>query len=192
MILVVGLGNPGNQYENTRHNVGFLTVDILAKKLNSSVKKLKFKSLYGETRLNAEKLILIKPQTFMNNSGESVREWVNFYKVPPENLIVIQDDIDIPFATLRLRQKGSAGTHNGMKSIIYQIQKDNFPRVKIGVGQKNGQMDLADFVLSGFVKEEQKAIEEAILLAADAVLDIVKNGIEHAMNRYNMRKKSSL
>ncbi|ERJ80193.1 aminoacyl-tRNA hydrolase [Peptostreptococcaceae bacterium oral taxon 113 str. W5053] len=192
MILVVGLGNPGNQYENTRHNVGFLTVDILAKKLNSSVKKLKFKSLYGETRLNTEKLILIKPQTFMNNSGESVREWVNFYKVPPENLIVIQDDIDIPFATLRLRQKGSAGTHNGMKSIIYQIQKDNFPRVKIGVGQKNGQMDLADFVLSGFVKEEQKAIEEAILLAADAVLDIVKNGIEHAMNRYNMRKKSSL
>ena len=192
MILVVGLGNPGNQYENTRHNVGFLTVDILAKKLNISVKKLKFKSLYGETRLNTEKLILIKPQTFMNNSGESVREWVNFYKVPPENLIVIQDDIDIPFATLRLRQKGSAGTHNGMKSIIYQIQKDNFPRVKIGVGQKNGQMDLADFVLSGFVKEEQKAIEEAILLAADAVLDIVKNGIEHAMNRYNMRKKSSL
>ncbi len=192
MILVVGLGNPGNQYENTRHNVGFLTVDILAKKLNISVKKLKFKSLYGETRLNTEKLILIKPQTFMNNSGASVREWVNFYKVPPENLIVIQDDIDIPFATLRLRQKGSAGTHNGMKSIIYQIQKDNFPRVKIGVGQKNGQMDLADFVLSGFVKEEQKAIEEAILLAADAVLDIVKNGIEHAMNRYNMRKKSSL
>lgn len=192
MILVVGLGNPGNQYENTRHNVGFLTVDILAKKLNISVKKLKFKSLYGETRLNTEKLILIKPQTFMNNSGASVREWVNFYKVPPENLIVIQDDIDIPFATLRLRQKGSAGTHNGMKSIIYQIQKDNFPRVKIGVGQKNGQMDLADFVLSGFVKEEQKTIEEAILLAADAVLDIVKNGIEHAMNRYNMRKKSSL
>ena len=192
MILVVGLGNPGNQSENTRHNVGFLTVDILAKKLNISVKKLKFKSLYGETRLNTEKLILIKPQTFMNNSGASVREWVNFYKVPPENLIVIQDDIDIPFATLRLRQKGSAGTHNGMKSIIYQIQKDNFPRVKIGVGQKNGQMDLADFVLSGFVKEEQKTIEEAILLAADAVLDIVKNGIEHAMNRYNMRKKSSL
>lgn len=192
MILVVGLGNPGNQYENTRHNVGFLTVDILAKKLNISVKKLKFKSLYGETRLNTEKLILIKPQTFMNNSGASVREWVNFYKVPLENLIVIQDDIDIPFATLRLRQKGSAGTHNGMKSIIYQIQKDNFPRVKIGVGQKNGQMDLADFVLSGFVKEEQKTIEEAILLAADAVLDIVKNGIEHAMNRYNMRKKSSL
>ena len=125
MILVVGLGNPGNQYENTRHNVGFLTVDILAKKLNISVKKLKFKSLYGETRLNTEKLILIKPQTFMNNSGASVREWVNFYKVPPENLIVIQNLIDIPFATLRLRQKGSAGTHNGMKSIIYQIQKNN-------------------------------------------------------------------
>lgn len=191
MILVVGLGNPGNQYKNTRHNVGFLTVDILAEKLNISVKKLKFKSLYGETILNTEKLILIKPQTFMNNSGESVREWVNFYKVPPENLIVIQDDIDIPFATLRLRQKGSAGTHNGMKSIIYQIQQDNFPRVKIGVGQKKGPMDLADFVLSGFAKEEQKSIEEVILLAADAVLDIVKNGIEHAMNQYNMRKKNS-
>lgn len=191
MILVVGLGNPGNQYKNTRHNVGFLTVDILAEKLNISVKKLKFKSLYGETILNTEKLILIKPQTFMNNSGESVREWVNFYKVPPENLIVIQDDIDIPFATLRLRQKGSAGTHNGMKSIIYQIQQDNFPRVKIGVGQKKGPMDLADFVLSGFAKEEQKSIEEVILLAADAVLDIVKNGIEHAMNQYNVRKKNS-
>jgi len=191
VILVVGLGNPGNQYKNTRHNVGFLTVDILAEKLNISVKKLKFKSLYGETILNTEKLILIKPQTFMNNSGESVREWVNFYKVPPENLIVIQDDIDIPFATLRLRQKGSAGTHNGMKSIIYQIQQDNFPRVKIGVGQKKGPMDLADFVLSGFAKEEQKSIEEVILLAADAVLDIVKNGIEHAMNQYNVRKKNS-
>ncbi len=191
MILVVGLGNPGNQYKNTKHNVGFLTVDILAEKLNISVKKLKFKSLYGETILNTEKLILIKPQTFMNNSGESVREWVNFYKVPPENLIVIQDDIDIPFATLRLRQKGSAGTHNGMKSIIYQIQQDNFPRVKIGVGQKKGPMDLADFVLSGFAKEEQKSIEEVILLAADAVLDIVKNGIEHAMNQYNVRKKNS-
>lgn len=191
MILVVGLGNPGNQYKNTRHNVGFLTVDILAEKLNISVKKLKFKSLYGETILNTEKLILIKPQTFMNNSGESVREWVNFYKVPPENLIVIQDDIDIPFATLRLRQKGSAGTHNGMKSIIYQIQQDNFPRVKIGVGQKKGSMDLADFVLSGFAKEEQKSIEEVILLAADVVLDIVKNGIEHAMNQYNVRKKNS-
>ena len=108
-----------------------------------------------------------------------------------ENLIVIQDDIDIPFATLRLRQKGSAGTHNGMKSIIYQIQQDNFPRVKIGVGQKKGSMDLADFVLSGFAKEEQKSIEEVILLAADAVLDIVKNGIEHAMNQYNVRKKNS-
>lgn len=191
MILVVGLGNPGNQYKNTKHNVGFLTVDILAEKLNISVKKLKFKSLYGETILNTEKLILIKPQTFMNNSGESVREWVSFYKVPPENLIVIQDDIDIPFATLRLRQKGSAGTHNGMKSIIYQIQQDNFPRVKIGVGQKKGPMDLADFVLSGFAKEEQKSIEEVILLAADAVLDIVKNGIEHAMNQYNVRKKNS-
>ena len=191
MILVVGLGNPGNQYKNTRHNVGFLTVDILAEKLNISVKKLKFKSLYGETILNTEKLILIKPQTFMNNSGKSVREWVSFYKVPPENLIVIQDDIDIPFATLRLRQKGSAGTHNGMKSIISQIQQDNFPRVKIGVGQKKGPMDLADFVLSGFAKEEQKSIEEVILLAADAVLDIVKNGIEHAMNQYNVRKKNS-
>ena len=160
MYVVIGLGNPGKDYTNTRHNVGFDTIDILAKRNKIEMNKIKFKAVYGEGRIGNEKTLLVKPQTYMNNSGVSLREIIQFYKVPLENIIVIVDDIDIDFATVRVKQKGSAGSHNGLKSIIYHIQDDNFPRIKIGIGKKHPNQDLADFVLSRFSKEDRQDIEE--------------------------------
>lgn len=185
MYYIVGLGNPGLQYENTRHNVGFLTIDYLAKKYDIKVKKLKFKSLYGQGEISGQKVMLIKPQTYMNNSGEAIRDLKNFYKFEDDKLIVILDDIDIDFGKIRIKKKGSAGTHNGMKSIIYQIQTDNFPRIKISVGQKPSYMDLASFVLSGFTKDEADIVREEIINAADACEMIINDGIDKAMNKYN-------
>lgn len=185
MYIVVGLGNPGRNYEYTRHNVGFLAIDRLAEKIGVKVKKIKFKGLYEETNISGEKVILLKPQTYMNNSGEAVRDIMNFYKVEPENIIVIVDDIDIAPFSLKIKKNGSAGTHNGLKSIIYQIQSDQFPRVKIGVGNNEKKIDLADYVLSGFSKTDGKLIEEAIDKAADSVIEIIQNGIESAMNKFN-------
>ena len=185
MYYIVGLGNPGLQYENTRHNVGFLTIDYLAKKYDIKVKKLKFKSLYGQGEISGQKVMLIKPQTYMNNSGEAVRDLKNFYKFEDDKLIVILDDIDIDFGKIRIKKKGSAGTHNGMKSIIYQIQTDNFPRIKIAVGQKPSYMDLASFVLSGFTKYEADIVREEIINAAEACQMIINDDIDKAMNKYN-------
>lgn len=185
MYAVVGLGNPGNKYRRTRHNVGFDTIDCLAQRNNAKITKLKFKSIYGETQIGSHKVLLIKPQTFMNRSGETVLDIYNFYKLPVENFIVIVDDVDINFAALRIRERGSAGSHNGMKSIIYLLQNDNFPRVKIGVGKANEGQDLADFVLSGFNKEERVIIDETIERAAKAVEKIITDGINAAMNEYN-------
>ena len=190
MKIVVGLGNPGREYEYTKHNVGFLTVDILAEKLGIGVNKIKYKALTGEGLLNGEKIILVKPQTYMNLSGNSVREVVNFYKTEPEDLIVIYDDADIPLGSLRLRRKGSAGTHNGMKSIIYDLGYDDFPRVRIGIGSEHGG-SLADFVLSGFGSGDVKTIEDSIVRAADSVICIVEKGIQQAMTEFNtVRKKT--
>lgn len=185
MYIVVGLGNPGKNYEFTRHNVGFLAIDKLAEKLGINVKKIKFKGLYEETRIAGEKVVLLKPQTYMNNSGESVREIMNFYKVEPENIIVIVDDIDITPFTLKIKKSGSAGTHNGLKSIIYNIQSDKFPRIKIGVGNNEHKIDLADYVLSGFKKEDGNKIENAIENAANSVIELIENGVDAAMNRFN-------
>jgi len=182
---VVGLGNPGSKYKDTRHNVGFNTIDCLAQRNNTKISKIKFKALYGETQIGKEKVLLIKPQTYMNRSGESVMEVCNFYKLPVEKIIVIVDDIDISFGSLRIRAKGSAGSHNGMKSIIYQLQSDDFPRVRIGVGKPIEGQDLADYVLSGFNKEERVIIDEAIERAAKAVEKIITEGINSAMNEYN-------
>ena len=190
MYLIAGLGNPGAKFEQTRHNVGFLTLDIFAEKWDIPIKKLKFKSLYGEGSIHGEKVILVKPQTYMNLSGESIREWVNFYKIPMDHLIVIQDDIDLPVGKLRIRPKGSAGTHNGMKSIIYQLQRDDFPRIKIGVGQQESGEDLAHYVLSGFLKEEKEIMEEAILDAAKALQVMIEEDVETAMNQFNGNKKA--
>lgn len=185
MYVIVGLGNPGRKYKDSRHNVGFSVIDILSKRYNTKINKIKFKSLYGESKINGEKIFLVKPQTFMNNSGETVLEISNFYKVPLENIIVIQDDIDIDFASLRVRSKGSAGSHNGMKSIIYLLKSDKFPRIKIGVGRPEPGRDLADFVLGRFTKEEEMDINETLEKAADAVECLIKEGISSSMNKYN-------
>ena len=188
MYFIVGLGNPGLQYENTRHNAGFMTIDYLANKYDIDVRKSKHKSLYGQGIISGQKVVLIKPQTYMNNSGEAIREFKNFYKFDIDKLIVIYDDIDIDFGTIRIRKKGSAGSHNGMKSIIYQIQDDKFPRIKIAVGKKPEYMDLANFVLSGFSKNEVNIIEDEIRLAAEAVEIMLDSDIEKAMNKCNSIK----
>lgn len=185
MFIIAGLGNPGSAYEYTKHNMGFLAIDNLAKRLNINVNRIKFKGLVGEGRIGNEKVVLLKPQTYMNNSGESIREICNFYKVSPENLIVFVDDIDIGFANLKIKKKGSAGTHNGLKSIISQLQSDDFPRIKIGVGKQHQGEDLADFVLSGFSKSEGAQIEKTIDYAVDSAIEIVEHGVESAMNKYN-------
>ncbi|MDD7464003.1 MAG: aminoacyl-tRNA hydrolase [Anaerococcus sp.] len=185
MYYIVGLGNPGLQYENTRHNVGFLTIDYLARKYNINVKKIKFKSLYGQGEISGHKVMLIKPQTYMNNSGEALRELYSYYKFDHDKLIVIYDDIDIEFGSIRIKKKGSAGTHNGMKSIIYNLQYDDFPRIKLAVGKKPDFMNLANFVLSGFRGDDVKVIEDEIEMAANAVESILTDGIEKAMGTYN-------
>ena len=184
MFVVVGLGNPGNKYEGTRHNVGFHTIDLLGANHNIPVNKLKHKAVYGEGRIGNEKVLLVKPQTYMNLSGESVLDIVNYYKVPTENVIVVYDDIDLDVGKLRIRKQGSAGTHNGMKSIIFNLQSDEFPRIRIGIGRPDKQ-NLADFVLSRFAANEEDAIKEAIQRSADAVTAVVTEGIDKAMNKFN-------
>ena len=184
MFVIVGLGNPGKKYEWTRHNVGFETIDCIAEKFNINVNKLKYKALVGEGTIGTEKVILVKPQTYMNLSGETVMRICNYYQIPMDNLIVIYDDVDTDFAKLRIRRKGSAGTHNGMRSIISLIQKDDFPRVRIGIGRST-HMQLADFVLQRFSKDEMIEIKETIDRAAQAVVSIIDLGVDQAMNRYN-------
>lgn len=185
MKLIVGLGNPGSKYEYTRHNIGFLALDEIAEELNIKVNKIKFKGLWGQGKINGETVYLLKPQTYMNNSGESVREMTDYFKIDPKDMIVIVDDIDIDFGAVRIRKKGSAGTHNGLKSIIYLLGRDDFPRIKIGVGKKHPKQDLADFVLSGFSSEEGAVMEACIRRTVDVVKDILNHDVEHAMNHYN-------
>ena len=184
MYVIVGLGNPGKKYENTRHNIGFITVDYLADELGIKVNKLKHKALVGEGRISGQKVLLVKPQTFMNLSGQSVREIVSYYKTDLSELIVIYDDIDIDRGAVRIRKKGSAGTHNGMRSIIYDLGNDNFPRVRIGIG-KSENIPLIDYVIGGFTKDEIKIMEDAVVRAAKGVMSIVGEGIDRAMNKYN-------
>ena len=184
MNIIVGLGNPGKKYDGTRHNVGFETIDRLASRNDIKVNKLKFKALYGEGTIGGKKVMLVKPQTFMNLSGQSLLEIVQFYKVDMSEITVIYDDIDIAVGSIRIREKGSAGTHNGMRSIIYQLQKDNFSRIRIGVG-KSEVMDLASHVLSPFRKEEHEGIKKALENAALAAETIVEKNIQEAMNKYN-------
>ncbi len=190
LFAVVGLGNPGSSYAGTRHNVGFDTVDLLAERNNIRIKKIKFKSVYGEGNIGSERVLLVKPQTYMNNSGMAVLDLYNFYKMPISNIIVIVDDIDIDFATIRIRAKGSAGSHNGLKSIIYHLQSEDFPRVKIGIGKKKEDQDLGDFVLSRFDVKEREQIDLAIERAALAVETIIKDGINKAMNEFNSKKRA--
>ncbi len=184
--LVVGLGNPGNKYTYTRHNSGFLCLDMLSDKLNFKIDRLKFKSLICDTNINGHRCIVMKPQTFMNNSGEAVRECASFYKIPAEKVIVIYDDISLDVGKLRIRRKGTDGGHNGIKSIIYHLNSDQFPRIKLGCGKKpHPDYDLIDWVISEFKKDELKALEPALENACKALELMLDNNIEKAMNLYN-------
>lgn len=189
MFLIVGLGNPGSKYEKTRHNVGFMAIDRISEKLDIKVNKLKFKGLFGQGNYNGEKIILLKPQTFMNASGESVVQFMNYYNIDIEQLIVLVDDVDIDFGMVRVRKQGSAGTHNGLKSIVQMLGgKKNFPRVKIAVNNKPSYMDLANFVLGTFSKDEQAIVDKELDLAVKATLDIVEHGTDYSMNNANSIK----
>lgn len=185
LFIVVGLGNPGTKYDNTRHNVGFDTIESLASQYGIKVNKLKHKALSGDGVISGTRVILVKPQTFMNLSGESVRELAEWYKVPTPKIILIYDDVDLAVGKIRIRSKGSSGTHNGMKSILYHLQSEDFPRVRIGIGRPPEGWDLADFVLSKFGTEEKKVVNESINKAKEAVVEIIQSGAEAAMNKYN-------
>ncbi len=184
MYVIVGLGNPGKKYENTRHNIGFIAIDQLAERLGIQVNKLKHKALVGEGRIGNEKVLLVKPQTYMNLSGSSVQEIVSYYKIDMSNLIVIYDDIDIDVGTLRIRKKGSAGTHNGMRSIIRLLGDDGFPRLRLGIG-KSDRIPLDKYVIGNFAKDEIEPMEKLVLRSIDAIETIVSQDIDLAMNRYN-------
>lgn len=184
--LIVGLGNPGGKYEITRHNAGFLCADLFAESMNTEIKRLKYHALTAEVNIDGHRCLLMKPQTFMNNSGEAVAEAAKFYKIPLEKIIVVFDDISLPIGKLRVRRKGSAGGHNGIKSIISHLGSENFPRVKIGVGAKpHPDYDLADWVLASFKKEDFPALKEAMVNAGEAVKLIVNGNTDKAMNLYN-------
>lgn len=188
MYLIAGLGNPGKQYENTRHNAGFMALDALADQLGTSIEGKKHKALCGKGLIGGEKVILLKPQTFMNLSGESIRAAADFYKVDPDHIIVIYDDISLEPGQLRIRKKGSAGGHNGIKSIIAHLGTQEFPRIKVGVGAKPDRMDLADYVLGHFSQIESRVMDDAAKEAAQAAQAMILDGIEAAMNRYNSKK----
>ena len=190
MYIIVGLGNPGKQYEGTRHNVGYDVIDALAEKYNISVIERKHKALIGKGVVAGQKVILAKPLTFMNLSGESVRELLDYYKIDEEEeLIVVYDDISLVPGGLRIRGKGSAGGHNGIKSILQHLGHNVFKRVKVGVGEKPKGWDLADHVLSRFTAEERKAVDEAVKAALEAVEILVTDSIDEAMNKCNSRGK---
>lgn len=184
--VIAGLGNPGTKYEKTRHNVGFLAIDVLADKIGCDIRQLRFHGMCGEGMIGSHRVLLLKPQTFMNSSGESVRDALSWYKIPPERLIVLHDDINIQPGRIRIRAKGSAGGQNGLKSIIFQTSSENFPRVKIGVGlPTHDDYDLADWVLGTFDASDGRAVTDAVRRAADAACEIIENGTMSAANIYN-------
>lgn len=184
--IVVGLGNPGRQYENTRHNCGFDAIDVLAERNNCQMKKIRFKSTTGECNIKGSKCLLMKPSTYMNNSGEAVVQAMNFYKLKPENIIIIFDDISLDVGRMRIRMKGSDGGHNGMKNIIYLTGSDMFPRIKVGVGKKpHPEYDLKDWVLSRFSQADSKVMKEMFTKAAEATELMVQGKSAEAMQNFN-------
>lgn len=189
MFVIVGLGNPGKKYMHSRHNAGFLSLELLAKKHGIDIRKSAHKALVGEGRIGGQRVALAMPQTFMNLSGQSVVELINWYKIDPaEELIVLYDDIDLPVGQLRIRAKGSAGTHNGMKSILYLTGGDAFPRVRIGVGRPKPGWDLADYVLADFEQDERKEMMDAFEKAGEAVELIIKDGVTAAQSAFNVKR----
>lgn len=187
MYLIVGLGNPESDYSKTRHNMGFNVINKLSEKYGIEVNKSKFKGLIGNGIIENEKVILLKPQTFMNLSGESLIEVMNFYKIQEDELIVIYDDIDIEPGNIRIRRCGSAGTHNGMKSIVEHIKTENFIRVRVGIGKPKEHIDMISYVIGHIPEEDKKVLEEGANIAKDAVIEIIKNSVDSAMNKFNKK-----
>ena len=186
MYIIVGLGNPGKKYEHTRHNMGFLALDLLADKYGIKVDRLKFKALTGEGRIEGKKVLLVKPQTYMNLSGECIREVLDYYKVDEKDqLIVIYDDISLAPGKLRIRGKGSAGGHNGIKNIILHLGHDTFKRIKVGVGEKPKGYDLADYVLGHFSKEEEEVMKDSFERASQAAVALMHDSMDQVMNKFN-------
>ena len=185
MYLIIGLGNPEAEYARTRHNMGFDTINKISEKYNIKVNKTKFNSLYGTGTIEGEKVILLKPQTYMNLSGTALRDFMNFYKLSSKDIVVIYDDLDIEPGIIKIRKKGGSGTHNGMKSVVNEIKTEDFSRIRIGIGNPKYKNDLLNYILTRIPDEEYKTLENSINNAAEAVGEIIKNGIDSAMNKYN-------
>jgi len=190
MILVAGLGNPGSEYASTKHNLGFLTVDEIGKRAGIDLKKKKFSGIYGVGTFNNDKLILLKPETYMNRSGESVSSAVSFYHIPAENIIIIHDELDLPTGTVRIKAGGGSAGHKGLKSVMGELGSGEFIRVRIGIGKPREKKGTVSHVLTKFNKEESELVRESLLRAADAVLEIIRHGLQKAMNKYNVRPES--
>ncbi len=184
MYLIVGLGNPEEEYSNTRHNMGFNVINKLAEEYKIDVNKNKFDALLGTGSIEGEKVILLKPQTYMNLSGKSIIQVVNFYKIPLQNVFVIYDDIDIEPGLIRIRKKGSSGSHNGMKSVVAELNSEDFARIRVGIGKPENN-DMINYVIGKIPKEGQEPLEEGVLKAKQAVVEILKNGLDRAMNKFN-------
>ena len=185
MYLIVGLGNPGDEYENTRHNMGFKIIDKIVKDCGFNVSQSKFNGLYTIETIYEEKVIILKPQTFMNSSGDSVVAFRNFYKIENDHIIVVYDDIDLDEGDIRIRKKGGAGTHNGMKSVVERLGTENFIRVRAGIGKPKEKEDIIKYVIGPISKKTREKLQETADIAAEATLEIIKNGIDKAMNKYN-------
>ena len=183
--VIIGLGNPGKEYENTRHNMGFRAIDVLSSDENIDISRKKFHALIGRGRIDGRKVILVKPQTYMNRSGQAAREAARYFDVPPQNLIVIYDDIDLPAGSIRIRKSGGAGTHNGMRSVVEELGTKDFVRIRIGVGGAENGEDLVDRVIGKVPKAEQEVLDAAASEAAAAAKDIISSGVDNAMNRHN-------
>lgn len=185
MYLIVGLGNPEKDYSNTRHNMGFNVVNQLARQYNIEINKNKFHGLYGNGMIEKEKVILLKPQTFMNLSGKSIREIIEYYKIEMEQLIVIYDDIDIEAGEIKIRKAGGAGTHNGMKSVVQELNSQAFKRIRVGIGKPERKEDLMQYVIGAIPEQEKERLDEGVHFAKEAIIEIIKNGIDTAMNKFN-------
>ena len=185
MYLIVGLGNPEEDYSKTRHNMGFNVINKIAEEFKIEINKKKFDGLVGEGIINAQKIILLKPQTYMNLSGKSIIQAVNYYKIPIDNICVIYDDIDTDMGKIRIRKKGSAGSHNGMKSVVQELQTEDFARIRIGIGKPKYKGDMINYVLGAIPEEEVEILDEETTNAKEAVIEILKNGLDSAMNKFN-------
>ncbi len=188
MYLIVGLGNPEPEYSNTRHNMGFDVINKLAKKYDIELTKTNYNAIYGTGMIEGEKVILVKPQTFMNSSGEAVEKYVHFYKIPFENVLVIYDDMDTEIGSIRVRQKGGAGSHNGMKSMTLELGTENFPRIRVGIGRPKDEFDRIDYVIGHVPDEEYIELQQGQNKAVEAIGEYIKHGIDNVMNCFNERK----